>query len=301
MFKPTFTALSLALLFGAGIATAAAPAILISPDGKMTQVLLTDATDKQLSYKKNETTTAVDKLDRSKVQSIYFVEPEIFTKALRAFKMANFDDALIQFQDCKEQFKGTDTVPGNYSTLAAFYEMECFRLSGKTAELKAAKEKFLSAPLVREEFLEQVDLYAAWLAAGDESWERLIRLAEEFKEKTQINSHQAQMAYLVGLGYDKSGQVDQALDNYALAMVADYGASSNVVKMAYENSLALLKADPEVQTAMKVYGTPDERAGSLGHRKLLQAGSLVKLYELNFGQKDPIKDEFKVFEKYAKS
>lgn len=288
-------------LSGASPLFAAAPAFLIAADGKAPKVFLTGATESQLKYKQTEQTTKIDTVDRSRVQSVFFIEPDSFVKAMRAFQTANFEDALLQFQNCKEEFKDVDTVPGNYSTLAAYFEMECFRLSGQFDKLEAAKEKFLSAPLLRQEFLEQVEFYAAWIAAKDESWERMTRLAEEYKDKTEIGSHKAQMAYLAGLGHHNQGELEEALDNYAQAMIADYGASRNVVKMAYEKSLSILKEDEEVQTAMKIYGTADERPGSLGHRRLLQAGALVKLYQLTFGDKEPLADDLKVFEKFAKS
>jgi hypothetical protein len=83
-------------------------------------------------------------------------------------------------------------------------------------------------------------------------------------------------------------------------MTAETGASEDLTRTATLNSLRLYKKDTDVQTAIKLWGTPDEVPGSTGHQRLLEAAALAELYQLSLGGGTPLPDEFKDLLKYVK-
>ena len=163
-----------------------------------------------------------------------------------------------------------------------------------------ALETFDKAGLTREFQLRQVELYAMWDAVRTKDWARLENICKERLKERMPGFQRAQIGYCLGLALDSQDKLIPAINAYNIAMTADTGASEDLTRTATLNSLRLYKKDPDVQTAIKLWGTPDEIPGSTGHQRLLEAAALTELYQLSLGGGTPLPDEFKDLLKYVK-
>src|SRR5690606_33937986 len=125
-------------------------------------------------------------------------------------------------------------------------------------------EGFDASALTRENDRRQVELYAMWEAAQAKSWDRLERICRERIEQRLPGYQRAQVGYCLGLALEAKGEIIPAIQAYNIAMTADSGASAALARSAAVGALRLYKKDPEVETAMKLWGTKDENANSLG-------------------------------------
>jgi hypothetical protein len=119
----------------------------------------------------------------------------------------------------------------------------------------------------------------------------------KWKEVDMPGYQRVQVAYCHGLAYEGIKKPVKALNAYATAMVSDYGASEELVRLAALNSLRIYKADKDVQLAIKLWGTEDEDKNSNGYFRLREAGALAKAYKVVIGKSLPA--EFADLVKYA--
>jgi tetratricopeptide (TPR) repeat protein len=309
LFAVLFPVLSIAAFGQAGNPAAApapaaaatpfqTPALLINSDGSFAKAWLVAATKSSIRYR--ETEVGVDTRDSrvSEFSAIYLYEPREFSVAMDLYQGRKYQEAKAAFAAVKDRFKSISALENNHSTLSAFYEMECMRRLGDLDGLAAALQKFLKEPLTRETQLRQIEIYVLWDAVRTKSWDRVDILARE-RDKTKLPGDQrAQVAYCHGLALEGLERPAEALVAYSIAMTADAGASEEIARLAALRVLAIHKANPEVQTAIKVWGTADENKNSKGYSDLLEAASVAELFELSLGAGTPLPSDLKVFLKY---
>jgi hypothetical protein len=274
------------------------PALLVEEGGANVKVWLTAATKTAIRYR--ETEVAVDTKDAkiSDYAAIYLYEPRPYSAAMDLFQGRKYEEAKAAFAALKERFKPLQALENNHGTLAAYYEMECLRKLGDLEGLAAALQDFSKGSITREYQLRQLELYVLWDAARSKSWDRLELLTKERINSRLPGDQRAQVAYLHGLAMEGRNQPEQALFAYQTAITADAGASEDIVRLAALRVLAIMEADPEVKTAIKTWGTPDENKNSKGYFKLIEACAISELFEMTLGAGTPLPAEYKMFLKY---
>jgi hypothetical protein len=100
------------------------------------------------------------------------------------------------------------------------------------------------------------------------------------------------------LALEGLGKPSAALNAYNIAITADSGASEEITRLATLNVLRIHKADPGVQLAIKLWGTPDQNKNAQGYVRLLEAASVAKLYQMMLGSGAPLPAEYKALLKY---
>lgn len=277
---------------------AQAEVFLIYEEGAIERAWIVGATKTHIRYKETEQSSSTRDAAMSDFRSIYFVEqPELY-EAMKLFRAGKYAEARPKFAGVKDRFRSIEEVPDNPSTNAAFYELECLRNLNELDALVKGLEGFDASALTRENDRRQVELYAMWEAAQAKSWDRLARICRERIEQRMPGYQRAQVAYCLGLALEAKGEILPAIQAYNVALTADAGASSALARTAATGALRLYKKDPEVATAIKLWGTKDENANSIGHRRLLEAGGLAAMYELTFGVGQEAPAEVKEFAKY---
>jgi hypothetical protein len=93
----------------------------------------------------------------------------------------------------------------------------------------------------------------------------------------------AQVAFCVANAYEALKQSSKALNAYNTAMVADLGATEEIAEQSAIAIMRIHQASPEVQLAIKLWGTPDENKNSTGFLNLQEAASVAALYNLTLG------------------
>lgn len=274
------------------------PMVLVRSDGSSLKVWTVAATKTQIRYR--ETEVAVDTVDArlSDFASIYQYEPAEFAAALDLYQARKYADAMAKFIAVKERFKSLIQMPDNYATLAAFYELECLRRMGDLEGLSAALQKFVKDPISQETRLRQLELYVIWDAVRTKSWDRVDTLCRE-REKVKLPGDQrAQVAYCHGLALEGLNRPQEALLAYQTAMVVDGGSSEEISRQAALQLLGIFKKDEGVQTAIKLWETPEENKNSKGYAALLEAAAVAKLYEMSLGAGQPLPKDYTLFLKY---
>ena len=157
-----------------------------------------------LSYRKGTVTYKLTPQDLNRLQareprleSIYFMEPKVFTEAMSLYNGRKYAEAKEKFIECEELFKAMDTAPNNYSSLAGFYKMECSRRMFDLSALSEEMEKYLKTGLTRETHLQQLEVNAFWEAVRLKDWERLDRLAETWRKRKVTGSQRAGIAIVL--------------------------------------------------------------------------------------------------------
>jgi hypothetical protein len=275
-----------------------ADAILVEPDGGNVRIWVVAATSASIRYRDSAVSSVTNDLKLTPDTAIFFLEPAEFTTAMNQFQARKYKEALAGFTAIKTRFKPVEALPGNHSTLAGFYEMECLRKLGNLEGLVAANKAFNKDALIRETQQGQLDLNILWEAAHSQSWPRLEILARDREELPLPGSHKAQVAYLLGLALEGQERPLEALNAFNTALIADAGASEDIARQAALKILAIHKADPEVQAAISRWGTPAESKGSAGFFRLTEAAAVAHLYELSLGGETPLPADFKEFLKY---
>lgn len=274
------------------------PVLLVDKEGGFRQVWLIAATKSLIRYREEE--KAMDTMDSrvSEFSAVYILEPAGFSEAMDLYEAGQYDEARKGFAKVREQFKPIQALNNNPSTLAAYYEMECMRKTGDFDALSLSLKTFVKDPLTRSSQRRQLDLYILWEAARTKSWERLEILVRQMENETLPGDQRAQMSYLRGLAMEGLNRPDEALFAYQTAMTAEAGASEEIARDAALRVLAIHKKDPEVQQAIKVWGTPDENKSSRGYSHLIEAGAVASLYDIIHGGKSPLPAEFREWMKY---
>lgn len=275
-----------------------APAVLIREDGWAIRAWLVAATKTAIRYRETEVATTTVDAKLSDFASIYFYEPQAFAAAMDLYQARKYQEAREAFSAVKQNHKSLLALDNNPGTLAAFYEMECLRRLGDLEGLAAALQQFDKRPLVREHQQRQIELYVMWDAVRTKSWQNIDNMAQE-RAKTRLPGDQrAQVAYCHGLALEGLKRPDDALLAYQTALTADAGASEDIARAAALRILEILKANPEVQKAIRVWGTGGERKNSVGYARLLEAGAVARLFEMSLGAGAALPPEFKELTKF---
>ncbi|MFD2255356.1 hypothetical protein ACFSSA_01590 [Luteolibacter algae] len=274
-----------------------AEAILSSDSGTINAWILA-ATKTSIRYKKTAVSTDHTDGKINDFSLIYLKEPSAFSEAMDLFESRKYKTAQAKFAEYKEFSKPVETLKGNYSTLSAFYEMECMRKLGDYEGLSRALQNFSKEPLVRDYHLRQLDLYVMWDAARTKAWDRLLSMAEERANENLPDYQRAQVAYCKGLALQNLKRPDEALLAYNTAMTADAGASEEIAQEAIFNALRIYYDNEEVQTALKAMGTEEQNKNSRGYTLLAQASSLAKLYDSLLKTGQPLPSDLRNFLKF---
>lgn len=260
-----------------------APALLIYEDGTSDNAFIVAATRSEIRYR--PTPQAIDTTDMklSEVQAVYLLEPKMYREAMEFYQARKYAEAKDLFVKVKEMFKPTAALDNNYSTLAGFYELECMRRLGDLDGLAKGVEVFRKDGLMREHHLKQLEIYMFWDALRTKSWQRLVSLGEARLQEKLPAYQRAQVAFCVANAYEALKQSSKALNAYNTAMVADLGATEEIAEQSAIAIMRIHQASPEVQLAVKLWGTPDENKNSTGFLNLQEAASVAALYNLTLG------------------
>lgn len=267
----------------AAITPQQAPALLIYEDGTSDNAFIVAATRSEIRYR--PTPQAIDTTDMklSEVQTVYLLEPKMYREAMELYQSRKYAEAKDLFVKVKEMFKPTAALDNNYSTLAGFYELECMRRLGDLEGLAKGVEVFRKDGLMREHHLKQLEIYMFWDALRTKSWQRLVSLGEARLQEKLPAYQRAQVAFCVANAYEALKQSSKALNAYNTAMVADLGATEEIAEQSAIAIMRIHQASPEVQLAIKLWGSPDENKNSTGFLNLQEAASVAALYNLTLG------------------
>jgi hypothetical protein len=281
-----------------------APARFLLKDKSNKDVIVLHYGETSLTYKMSVQDLNRAKMSLSEIDAVYFYEPPIYAEARDLYRARKFAEAKKKFQECEKAFKNVDRAPNNYATLAGFYVLECSRRMFDLKALSSEQEKFRKGGLTRETQLQQLEVNAFWEALRLKEWERLDRLAQAWHKRKVPGSQRAQIAYCHGRALEELAKKDpskrtEALNAYNRALTADFSASIEIAVAATTQALGIYLEDPDVKLAMDLWGTKDEKKGSKGYRRLLEANALAKLYMRGgFDLYKPLKPELKALLKY---
>jgi tetratricopeptide (TPR) repeat protein len=278
-----------------------APALLIEEGGIAQKAWLQAATKDSIRYYEREIAANTVDAKINEFQAIYLYDPREYSQAMDLYQGRKYKEALSAFREVKTLYKPLQALENNHSTLSGFYEMECLRRLGDLDGLAEALGKFVKTPLTRKTQLRQIELYVIWDAVRTKSWDRVDIIAREYAKTPLSGGHRAQVAYCHGLALEGLKRPGEALHAYQTAITADGGASEDITKMAALRVLGIFHADPDVQNAMKVWGTQDENKASKGYRDLLEAAAMARLYELSLGAATPLPANYKPFLQFKAS
>lgn len=255
-----------------------AEGILMMGDDEIEKVLLLKVTKTNIYYVKNIDDIDVSAKRVSAVESVYIMEPADYTEAMSLFEDRKYGEAYTKFGEVKERYKKLEPLPDNPHTLAGFYQLESLRKQFKTSDLITAVADFSSENILRPDLLQQIEIYKFWEAVNTKSWVRLDRLAGEWEKKRVPISQRAQIAFCHAQALEALKRPADALNKYAEALTADFTKSEEIVRKSAHNSLRIYNAMPEVQVAIKQWGTDDQNVNSQGYRMLVEANALARLY-----------------------
>lgn len=290
--------LSLLLLATAASAQQPAEAFLIDAAGGSERVWITAANGGNIHFQKEEQASDSTVTAISEIASIYLLEPPALTEALELFQARQYAAAKTKFAAVKTAYHALAPLPDNPAALAGFFEMECLRKTGDFAGLAKALEAFDKTGLTRRHQLRQLDLYALWDAVRLKDWPRLQELAAARLKERLPGGQRAQAAWCLGLAHESQGRATEAIEAYQIALTADGGVSEDLTRDAALRVMRLYQKDPDVQAAMKRWGTPAADPQSRGHRRLLEAVAVADLFELSLGAGTPLPAEQKELLKF---
>lgn len=260
-----------------------APALFIKEDGSTERAWLQSATKSQLTYRETAVSTETKNARLLDYKSVYLLEPREFTEAMDYLQARKYQEAKERFVQIKERFQPIYALENSYAALSAFYEMEILRKLGDLEGLSSLFQQFDKSPITRDTQLRQLELYVLWDAARAKDWTGLDSLARERAKSRMPGDQRAQVAYLHGLALEGLDRKEEALFAYNTAMTADSGASEDIARQSALRVLTILNENPEVQQAIKVWGTKQENKNSAGYSKLTEAASLARLFEQSLG------------------
>lgn len=278
------------LLLATGARAAAPPSfegILIRQDGTSRKIFVVTATGASLRYREEKDASEIKDIRMSDLKSVVLFEPALLAAAIDLFQGRRYQEAKTAFANIRKTHEPVMTLPDNPGTLAAFYELECFRKLGDLDGLAEALKQFNKDPLVREHQLRQIEIYLFWDAVRAKNWGRVSALAKD-REKQRLPGYQrAQIAWCHALALEATGKTSEALDAYNTALTADAGASEEIARKAALAILHLHLADPSVKEALKESGSKNPR--------LAEARAVASLFQLSLGAGDPLPEEYAVF------
>lgn len=263
------------------------------------KVWITAASDMQVEFKTAPQALNRTRFLRSNIKSIYFFEPPVFKEATQLYEGRKYKEAREKFAICKEAFSKIKKLPGNYGTLAGYYELECCRRMMDLKSLKALRDTYIADSLVRKNQKVQMEIYPAWDAVRAGDWARLESIVSKMlDEKKWINSHLVQLKYCHGLALEAIGKPIEALIAFNGAFTADYTASSELAQTALLNCLRIIKGHEEVALAISLWGSEDEDPNSTGYLLLQEGVALCDLWKAALGGGKALPVEYVMFSKY---
>lgn len=302
--KKLLASMLLMTLSTAAAVAADAHAVIVYLDKQTKQpdtmvVWITAASTLNLEFKTAPQSLNRTRMPRNEIKSVYFFEPPLFKEAMELYESRDYKTAREKFAECKEAFEAVKNLPGNYGTLAGFYELESCRKLGDLEALRSLRDAYQFDALVRDNHRHQLEVYDVWDAVRTKGWARLDSLATKLlEEKKWVGEHLAQIHYCHGLALEGLGRDTDALIAFNGAFTADYTASETITKKAALSALRILKENEEVQLAMQLWGTKDEDRNSTGHALLLEANALCTLWKEALGRGQALPAEYSAFLKY---
>lgn len=291
------TAVSL-LATGSLSAQARLEAILVPIEGRPLRVFIAQAGNDGFRYYLDTQTTVLNDYFIKDARTVFFVEPPAMRVAMQQFRGRDYQAAAGSFAEVAKEYSVVKTLAGNPATRATFFEIECLRLLGDYAKMSEKMGSLNKSALSRENEIRQLELNLLWDAVGSKSWDRLGNLLKQYEKSNMPENQQAQLAYCKGVFHENQGEIKEAINAYSRAMVVDGGASEVETRMAALAILRILDQDPDVQKARELWGTDDEKPNSSGYARLLEAGSLARIYESLIGSGVPLPDAYKVYLNY---
>ena len=265
-------------------------------------VWITAASTLNIEFKTTPQGLNRTRMPRSEIKSIYFYEPPIFKEAMELYESRDYKTAREKFAACKEAFKAISNLPGNYGTLAGFYELETCRKMGDLEALSKLRDAYQFGSLVRENHRNQLEVYDVWDAVRTKGWARLDSLATKLlAEKKWVAEHLAQIKYCHGLALEGLGRDTDALIAFNGAFTADYTASEVITKEAALACLRILSKNEEVKLAMQLWGTEDDDPNSNGYFLLQEGVALCDLWKDSLGGGQALPAQYTVFLKYREA
>lgn len=278
------------------------PQVLIMTDDDSFKAWIVNAAGRELRY--TETEKSTDYVDaRISAVNVYFLEPSAFSEAMGLYRSRNYKEAHAAFKACADLYQKFEEVPGNYSTLATFYQMECSRKLEDLTTLEAEMSTFIADSLLNNQHKVQLEINKVfWDAVRTKAWERLIAISEDpdWAERKLAGSQRAQLSYCVALAYEGVKKPLKALNAYNGTFVADFAASEVLTNKAALACLRILKNHEDVALAIKLFGTEEYSDNSNGAFLLREGIALVKLWDKSLGGGNKLPDEYKFFLKYDK-
>ena len=177
-------------------------------------------------------------------------EPDLFKEGMRLYRNRTYKEAQGKFTACREAYKTVDDLPGNYSTLAGFYEIECSRRTGDFEGMVRLMDDFRPGALEREEHKNQLEVLTVWTGVRTKSWRKILMDTPEMLAQDKWTGTQlAQIYYCRGLALEGMNEPIKALTAFNGTITADYTASQELTKKATLNCLRIIKDLEEVQLA----------------------------------------------------
>lgn len=262
-------------------------------------VYIDAASAANLQYRTRLESVDPKRISRGSLVAIYFYEPPIFKDAIRLYKNRDYKGAQAKFAECREAFKKVDDVPGNFSTLAGFYELECMRQMEDLEGMEQLMDLFRPGSLEREEHKNQMEIFTLWDAVRTKSWRRILADTPDLLAQNKwTGTQRAQIYYCRGLAFEGTELPLKALNAFNGTMTADYTASAELTRKAAVNCLTILKNHDEVQLAMKLFGTEDEDKNASGYLLLQEGVALCELWDKALGGGKPLPKQFGEFLTY---
>jgi tetratricopeptide (TPR) repeat protein len=227
--------------------------------------------------------------------SVFVSEPPDFMMAMDLYRARRYAEAKSRFAGLKERYRPIEGLEDSYSTLAAYFEMECLRKVGDLEGLAAALQKFSKGPLSRDYQTRQLELYVFWDAVRTKSWDRLEALAKERSNMRLPGDQRAQIAWCHGLALENLGRPAEALIAYNTAITADAGASDEITRQAALRILGIHHRDPDVKLAIQLRGKDSQTVSPKARAKVAEAEAVAKLFELSLGGGMALPTEFREF------
>jgi hypothetical protein len=251
-------------------------AFLIEKNHPPVRILLLEATRSSIFYQIPDSPGQIIQRERSTDISVFLCEPPEYAEALDLYQARKYIEAKSRFSAIRQSYLPVQALQDNFSTLAAFYEMECLRKLGDLEGLAAALQKFNKTPLTRENQLRQLDLYVLWDALRTGSWERLESLAAERLNERLPGEERAQVAYCRAMALEGLNRPAEALLYHQVTLTAGAGAAEVIAGKSALRILAIHQKDPEVIAALKARETPSSPPSPTGLAKLAEATAVAK-------------------------
>lgn len=276
------------------------PRILVQTGEDEFSGFMIDANKTEFLYRETMKTT-LTRRQRLSSCTVYFLHPPEFIEALELYKARNYKDAAEKFAQCAKDYEKFKEVKANPSTLAGFYEMECYRRLEDLETLMGLVEKFDPQTLLHESHKLQYEIYQVfWDAVRTKGWVRLEAICNDpkWRNRKMPGSLRAQICYVQGLAREGIKQPIKALNSYNGAFVADFSASEEITRKSALNCLRIILAHEDVKTAMDLYSTEDYSDESNGAELIKEATALLELWDKVLGGGENIPAKYKIFLKY---